>query len=165
MLFEKREISLKNDLFIDDSSWFKLNQCFKSHSNKHIEWIKIAANAGKEVARLKLQLKIKAAEIVVKFKDQYLKEQGKPIPVSYDIKGTVLPLNKNWVKLNKELAEAYEVLEIARGACDSFVERGYLLKEVAKFNEQSMTPSVTFQSQDDKLKQQIRTYEGGEEAT
>lgn len=159
MSFKEKEINLKNDLLIDDSSYFKLNQCFKSHSSKHIDWIKLAAQAGREVADLKLRLKILSAQIITKFKAKYLEDKGKPIPVSYDIKGEVLPLDKAWVKLNKEIYLASERLEISRGACDDFKGRVYLLKEVGKFNEQAMQPTVTFQSKDDKLKHQIQEYE------
>jgi len=153
------EISLKKDLSIDDSDYFKLNQDFKTHASKHVDWNIRAAQAAKALAHLKLQLKVLAAEIAQKYRAEYLEREGKPLAVSFNLEKEVLPLNEEWVDLNRKISNAYEELEIARGACQAFEERGYMLREVAKFAELSNLPAPRYMSKVDKLKADAKTMD------
>jgi len=153
---EPQDVSLKKDLQINDEDYFKLNQDFKTHAAKHVDWTIKAAQASKELAQLKMQLKVLSAEITKKHRDDYLKENGKPLAVSFNVEKEVLPLNEEWVELNNQISSAYERLEIARGACQAFEERGYMLREVAKFAEISNLPAPRYMSKADKLKAEAR---------
>lgn len=154
---------LRKELFIDDSSYHKLNQAFKEHSSRHFYWVTLAAKAAKEVSELKLKLKILEAELSEQYRQEYAEQHGKLPAVSFDIRKEVLPLKDEWKDLNKNLIEAYENLEILRGAVDSFAERGYLLKEVAKYSEAALAPNIKYQSEAQKMEKEAETLDMGME--
>ena len=126
---------LSKELEIDDSSYANLNTEFKEHSVKHSKWLVMAARLIKQLSTLRLRLKVLSAEIAEEYRQEYLKNTGKQCPVSFDIRFNIIPLNKDWVKLSEEIISTEEELDIAKAACDTFSERGYSLKEVAKYME------------------------------
>lgn len=153
---KEKVMDLKSELFIDDSSYHKLNDEFKTHSSKHAEWIRLAAYANRKVHELRIKLKVISAEIAEQYRTQYFEDTGKQLAVSFDIKSNVLPLDPKWKEVNEELITAQEEADIAAGAAESFSERGYLLKLVAEYNQStSYSPTVRFKSTEDKIKEQL----------
>jgi hypothetical protein len=147
----EKVMDLKSDLFIDDSSYHKLNKEFKSHSSRHMEWILLAAQATRKVNELRIKLKIISAEIAEEYRNKHFEDTGKTLAVSFDIKSNVLPLDPRWKEVNKRLIEAQEEADIATGAVDSFSERGYLLKLVAEYNQSTNSPTLRFKSPENKI--------------
>ena len=153
--FNEALTKLNSELFIDDSTYYNLNQCFKSHSAAHMNWIRLAANASKEEAALRLELKILTAQISNSYRQKHLEETGKPLAISFDIKGEILPLNEEWVEVNKKINDIVEVREIAQGASQDFSNRVYLLKEVASYVKSTNSDFAKFQSSADKLMKEV----------
>jgi len=155
---DQQEVDLKQELYIDDSSYAKLNDEFKTHSAKHVGWSMIAARASRKVSELKVKLKTVSAEVGKKFREAHYENTGKPLAATFNIK-EILPLDEEWQKVNYELINITEELDIAIGAAEAFAERGYLLKEVAKFIDATTLPTATYKSRDAGLKENARGVE------
>ena len=126
-------MDLRDELFIDDSSYANLNEEFKEHAIRHSKWLMLAAEARKNLSTLRLQAKVLSAKICDEYAKQYLKDNGKQIPVSFNMQTNVLPKNEEWIELAERIIEAENELSVAEAACTAFKERGYALREIGEY--------------------------------
>lgn len=127
---------ISEELKIDYSSVFAIERELAEHSIKESRYVRYAAIANKEVARLELKKKVTIAEIVDEEKKKAIQNK-KPIPPSAvgELRKSSVPLYKRYQEVCKDLADTYEVAEILNGLVRSWNSRGFRLNMIAKLND------------------------------
>jgi cell fate (sporulation/competence/biofilm development) regulator YmcA (YheA/YmcA/DUF963 family) len=125
---------IEQELNIDNSSVYSLTETMKQHSKLEAKYQRLSAMASKEVYRLDLERRIVEAALV----DEYMKEQSsQSASLRQEIRKSIVK-DKRYQAVSEELRNAQEVSDMLRGLVNSWVGRGYQLREIAKLAGHTM---------------------------
>ena len=133
--FELSSEEIDKELQVDNSSIFALVEELKNHSRKESKYSRFAANANKIVSELSLQLKIIEAELV---EEEMKKQSSSSASLRQEIRKSIVKEPK-YREAYLALSEAQETSDIMRGLVNSWVGRGYQLREIAKLAGYTMS--------------------------
>jgi hypothetical protein len=126
--FDINAEEVDKELFIDNSSVFALSEELKNHSRKESKYIRLAAMANKEVSKLSLELKVTESELV----DEYMKQQtSQSASLRQEIRKSIVR-DERYKKVAIQLYQAQANADLLNGLVQSWVGRGYQLREIAK---------------------------------
>ena len=132
--FDLNSEEIDKELQIDDSSIHALVECLKNHSRKEAKYSRICAKANKEVSKLSLQLKIVEAELV---EEEMKKQSSQSASLRQEIRKSVVK-DQKYKDMFLKLIEAQETADVLNGLIDSWVGRGYQLREITKLADRTM---------------------------
>jgi hypothetical protein len=113
----------------------------RTNSRYTHELDRVYKEAMKEVNIKKLELEIVAAEVLDTIIKDYEKKKGKDFPLSamQEVRKSQVPLDKRYVEAKQNLNDAVNTMEVLGGLRQAWSDRGYKLKQLGKFVEDSLT--------------------------
>lgn len=130
-IFESDE-SVIDELDVDNSSIFTLEEELKNQSKKEAKYLRLAFFANKKVGRLKLALEIVVAGII---DDEKKKGNLSSTYAVAEFRKTQFPLYPKWVEVRKKLSDAEAEAGYLNGLVSTWGGRGFRLTDVTKISD------------------------------
>ena len=137
-MLKMSEQEIDIELMINNSSIAMLEQELLNQARKEAKYQRLAAYAGKNVAKLQLDLDVVTAEII---KELQLEAEAKKKPIASsavsELRKTHIPADPRYIKIRSKLIDAYEESNLLNGLVSAWISRGYRLQELVKLADRT----------------------------